>query len=886
MSRSERSRRLAARLLRAQPGEEVDEELAFHYEQRVAEYMAGGMDEATARSAARARLGDLESVRADCTTQLAAEHRAETLRLWLGDVVQDTKFALRSARRAPLFTVLAIVTLALGIGATSAIFGVVKSVLLDTLPYHDPGRIVRVYGYWTDGSFDRFTLSAGSVRDIAQRQTSFEVVGATANAFDFVYTENDRVEIVRGLWIEPAHLDVLGVSAMPGRRLLPEDATDTAQVVLLSHSTWQQRFGGDTDVIGRVVYLNDLPREIVGVLPRGFIAPAGDAEFFLPLSLEPTLRNPVRARGSHWLMVYGRLKPGVTLAAAQAEIAGISRHLAVEHPLDNENIRMSAEPVREALAGPTRTPLLLLMASAGLVLLIACANLAGALLSRTISRRREFALRVSLGAGRGRLVRQLLTETTLLALVGGIAGAGLATTALGILRGMSLTALPEYAQLTLDGSALLVTFLVALATGVAFGIAPALAAGRVAPQSALRDESRGTSESRRARALRGALVTAQVALCLSLLTGAGLLVRSLWAMTTTPHGFDADRLLTAWVPLPGARYASPEARLTFLTELPERLRALPDVQNVAVTGSLPTRVGDRDGLAIEGAPWPAGTQTPFVLAVTVSDDYFATLRIPPREGRTFGPTETLESPTVVVISESLARRFWPGGDAVGARIRLGPDHDGPWIEIIGVVADVRNDLAQAQAEPMVYYALRQFPFASTFIIRTAGEPLAFAETLRRELAQVDPALPLYDVSTMRAVLGEGLAPRRMPALLLGAFGALALLLAAVGVYAMFANMAAAREHEFGVRLALGSTRAAIARLVLRQGAVWLAAGLLIGLAGVLAVTRMLRSLLFGIQPFDPIAVGAAVGALALCAALALVAPTLRATRVDPTNVIR
>jgi putative ABC transport system permease protein len=876
-----------ARLFRPDAGSEVDEELAFHIEQRAAEYMRRGMTEAEARAAARARLGDVERVRSDCARLLEAERRTEARRTWVGDAAQDARFALRSAARTPLFTLLAVLTLALGIGANAAIFGVVKSVLLNPLPYADPDRLVRVYGYWTDGSFDRFTLSAGSARDIAERQTSFEAVGAGASgAWDAFYTADDRTELVQVLWVQPSQLETLGASPVLGRRFQQEDARDTAQTVLLAHATWQQRFGGDPDVLGRVIRINDLPRTIIGVLPPRFIAPAGTADFYMPLSLEPTLRNPVRARGSHWLWVYGRLRPGVTLAAAEAELAAIGVDLAREHPLDNENIRISAEPLREAMVGDTRTPLLMLLASAGLVLLIACANLAGALLSRTISRRREFAVRVSLGAGRGRLVRQLLTETTLLAVAGGAAGLLLASGALSLLRGLSLEALPQHANLTLDGGAIAATFIIALLTGIAFGVAPALSVARAAPHDAMRDESRGASEGRRARRLRGVLVTGQVALCLSLLAGAGLLARSLWAMTATPHGFDAERLLTFWVPLPGARYNEPEQRAAFADAFVQQLRALPDVREVALTSDLPTRLGSRDGLAIQAEPWPPGTQTPFILTTTVSDDYFRTLGIPLREGRTFDATDHPDSPPVVVISESMARRYWPAGNAVGARIRLGPDHDGPWIEIVGVVGDVRNDLTRSDAEPMAYYSYSQNPWPSLFVVRTAGAPYAAVPAVRRALSDVDGSLPLENVRSMPTVLGEGLTPRRLPVMLLAGFGLLALLLSAVGVYAMFANMAAAREREFGVRMALGSSPREVAALLLRQGAGWLVAGLVLGLFGVFAVTRILRNLLFGIPALDPIAIGAALAALVLCAALALGGPVLRAARVDPATIMR
>jgi putative ABC transport system permease protein len=878
-----------ARLFRPAPRDEVDEELAFHTEERVAEYMRRGMDEETARREVEARLGDLAWVRDDCTDMLAAEYRTAARRDWLGDLRQDVKFAARSAARAPLFTLLAILTLALGIGANAGVFGVVKSVLLNPLPYGDTDRLVRIYAYWVDGSFDRFTVSAGTVQDVVERQTSFEVLGATVNGpWEWFFDAGGgRTEIVPVLWLEPSHLEALGVSPVLGRRFAAEDARDTAQVAMLSYETWQTRFSGDPGVIGREVRLNELPRTVVGVLPRGFIAPGGRADFILPFSLGPTLLDPVRARGSHWLWLYGRLKPGVTLAAAQAELGTIGTDLAREHPLDNESIRLSAEPVREALAGDTRLPLLMLLASAGLVLLIACANLAGALLSRTISRRKEFAVRVSLGASRGRLVRQLLTESVLLAVAGAVAGIVVARAGLALLRGVAWPGLPEYASLTLDAGAVVVTFAVAVLTGIAFGVAPALSVSRVAPQHALRDESRGGSEGRRARNLRGMLVASQVALCLALLAGAGLLTRSLIAMARAPHGFEVDGLLTLTVPLPNARYPSPEARLGFHEQFAERLRALPGVRDVGVSSHVPTRVFNRDGLAIEGRPWPEGVQTPFMLAQTASDGYFRTLGVAVREGRTFGAEDHMEAPQVVVINETMARRYWPDGDAVGARIRMGPDHEGPWIEVIGVVADVRHDLREAQPEPQVYYAARQTPWGDTFLIRTdRAEPAGLLNAVRRELDAVDAALPIQRAQTMRAIIGEGLTPHRLPATLLGLFGILALVLAGVGIYAMFANMAAAREREFGVRMALGSTRGAVAALVVRQGAVWLVGGVVVGMFGVLAVTRMLRNLLFGIEAFDLLAIGAAVAALVLCATAALLAPVRRATRVDPAAVMR
>lgn len=806
------------------------------------------------------------------------------------NLLRDLRHALRTFRKSPGFALLAVLTLALGIGANAAIFGVVKSVLLDALPYPESDRLVRVHGHFLDGSSEQGPLSAGTVRDIAERQSSFEVVGASATgpweAFYSAGRAGADTEVVRMLWIQPEQLEALRVAPAFGRGFVAEDARDTAQVVLLSHATWRQRFGGERDVLGQVIRINDLPRTVVGVLPRGFVPPVGEeADFYLPLSLAPSLRDPVQARARHWLGLVGRLKRGVDLERAEAELAAIGRDLARQHA-ENEGIRVTAMPLREAMVGDTRTPLLVLMASAALVLLIACANLAAAFLSRTISRRKELAVRVSLGASRGRLVQQLLTESALLGLIGGASGLLLALGGLAVLEGAASPALPAYADISVDGGIVLWTFLVALCTGLAFGAGPALSATRADPHEALGDQTRGASESRRSRRMRGWLVAGQVALCLSLLAGAGLLARSLWQMVSTPYGFDPDRVTAATIPLPSSRYDTPESRVAFQRQFEERLHALPEVAEVAMTSQLPTRVGERNGFSIQGRPWASEEATPFVLTAGVSDDYFGVLRIPLRDGRTFSPADHLDAPPVVVISEAMARRYWPQGNAVGARIRMGPDPEAPWMEVVGVVGDVRNDLAAARPEPMAYTSLRQAPWGDTYLLRTARDPAGMADAVRRELSAVDASVPLQEVTTLRAVIGEGLLDRRLPVLLVGVFGALALILAAVGVYAMFANMAAARRREFGIRMALGSERGAIAGLVVREGAVWMALGLAGGVLGILAVSRALDDLLFGVAPFDPLALGAALLLLVVSAAAALLVPVRRATRVDPLVALR
>ncbi|HTG36347.1 MAG TPA: ABC transporter permease [Thermoanaerobaculia bacterium] len=858
---------------------ELDEEIQFHLDMQTEKNQRLGMSPEEARRAALVRFGGTDRIKEEARD----EYRSRPLE----DFVQDLRYGVRSALGAPLFTLLAVLTLALGIGANAAVFGVVKSVLLDALPYADADRLVRVYARKVDGTLERSGVSAGAVLDYTQRQRSFTRLTAFFNGTDNATLNSKTGPRILKLTLAGAgFFETLGVPALLGRTLSDADCATGAKVLMLSHAAWLRDFAGDPGVIGRAIRLNGNPWQVVGVLPRGFVGPMGDADLWLPLDLGPVLRNPLRARRQHWLGLIGRLAPGATIEAAQRDFAAIAADLSREHPDSDAGITTAMESLRDAMVGDTRTPLLVLMASAGLVLLITCANLAAAMLSRTLSRRQEFAVRVALGAGRGRLVRQLLTESTLLAIAGGAAGILLASLGLAVLRKLALSALPSYAALSLDRGAVLVTSLIALGTGIAFGVAPALSAGRTSSQGTLREGARGASESRRTRRLRGALVAGQIALCVSLLAGAGLLARSLWAMATAPLGFNPDGVLAATLQFGTHKYDDEKAASRFYEELEERLRALPGVTSVASVTELPAARMNSNGLGIEGVTWPAGEGQPFITYTTVSDDYFRTLGIPLLRGRTFGPSDRPDTPKAIVISQKMAQRYWPKGGAIGARIRLGPNLEGPWSEVVGIVGDVRNDPAHPEPEPTSYGSRRQEPWAGAFLLRTKGDPLSLLRPFRRELAAIDPDIAIDKASTLRSYLGEGMAGRRLPVVLMTAFGVLALLLASVGVYAMFASMVAAREREFGLRVALGSTRQAIAGLVLRGGAVWMAAGLAGGAVGVVAVARLLRNLLFGVPPFDPIALGASVITLLACATVALLVPVRRAARVDPITAIR
>jgi predicted permease len=820
-------------------------------------------------------------------------------RMAFDDLRSDLKSGVRQLTGAPGFSLLAIATLTLGIGANAAIFGVVKSVLLDVLPYADAGRLVRVWGGVRTAP-QIGPVSAGAVAELADRQRSF----VDMTAFDYqpsqmVLGDPGAPRAVPVSWVEPRFFEVLGVPIAVGRTFRTADAgnglaplsggqlaPDNAAAVVITDSAWQRLFGRDPAIVGRSVRLNGIQRTVVGVLPPGFAAPMGTADFYLPLDLAPVAADPIVARRSGWLGLIGRLRPGVTVDSARQDVAAIWADFADRYPDDSRSLGIDTVPLRDAMVGDTRTPLLVLIASAGFVLLIACANLASALLSRALHRRKEFAVRAALGAGRGRVVRQLLTESMLLSVCGGIAGLVLAMGGLRLLRTSTSVALPDYANLTLDGGAVAVTAVVAIMTGLFFGLVPALSAGGRGTGTALREDARGSSEGRRARQLRGLLMAGQVALCISLLVGAGLLARSLQAMMTAPLGIQTDGVLTATIQLPGSAYAAPASRVRFQADLLDRLRVIPGDTTAATTSALPTTTIGQVGLTIDGVPTPASGQ-PFVLASAVSDEYFSALQVPVVLGRTFDSRDRDDGPRVAVISRSMARRYWPRGDALGARMRLGPDPNAQWVEVIGIVGDVRNDPTRADAAPIVYGLSRQNqpPFIR-LVLRTEGDPMALAPLVERTLTDIDPELPLQRPAALDEVVGDRLAPRRLPALLMVSFGILALVLASVGVYAMFANMAAAREREFGIRLALGSRPAQVGALLVRQGGGWMLAGLLGGIVGTTAVVRFVRQLLYGVEPFDPITLVGVLLLLVASAALAVAVPLRRAARVDPALALR
>jgi putative ABC transport system permease protein len=867
---------------------EVSDEIAFHLDNRVGELIEAGMGPDEARAQASREFGDVGAACEDLESIGRRRMRRERRANWWSDFRRDLAFGLRAALRAPLFSLLAILTLALGIGANAAIFAVAKPVLLDPLPYPAQERLVRVYARSPEGG-ERWGLTAGMADEIMRAQRGFTAMALfAAHPSEIVVGDAGGARVANGTWVQPGYFDVLGVAPTIGRTFTAEDfpggpLEDLPSVVtVLTHAAWQRYAAGARDIVGRDIVVNGIPRTVLGVLPRGFVGPSGDVDFYFPLNIAPTLADPVRVRRSHWLGMIGRMAGSTTLASAQQETAAVAAQLAQRHPEDFKDIGTQVMPLREAMVGDTRGPLVVLLASAALVLLIACSNLSGALLSRVLARRKEFGVRSAIGAGRGRLARQLLTESLVLAGAGGIAGVALAALLLAFARDIAATTLPYFADVALDGGTMLAIMLLTLLTGLLVGALPALAIARGDPQRALGDSTRGSSESPRSRRLRGALVAGQIALCLSLVVSAGLLGRSLWNMSTAPSGFDSSGLVTATVKLPYASYSTPQAVVAYHEAVSERLRALPGVDAVASATELPRGVGNQNSFVIDGRPWGAGESDPWALWTNVSDEYFALLRIPLRAGRPFDARDHADAPPTIIINEGMARRFWPAGDALGARIRIGPDREAPLHEVIGIVGDVRNDAARTEAQAMTYASIRQSPEGVlSFLVRGRSDPQGLLPVVERAVAAHDPGAPLRRAAMLDAVLSEGLADRRLPVMLMVGFGALALLLASVGVYAMFASMATARQHEFGVRMALGANRAAIAALVLRQGGIWMATGLAAGCAGVVAIAWLLRDLLFEVDPFDPATLLAAMLLLTMSGVLASLPPVRRATRVDP-----
>ena len=799
-------------------------------------------------------------------------------------LLQDLRYAFRTLRKSPGFTVVAVLTLALGIGANTTIFSLVNGVMLRPLPFRDPGRLVRVWESSPSRNWTFFSMSQPDFLDYREQNHSFERLAATMG-FPVTLTEGDAPERITGLAVSPNFFATLGITPLVGRDMLPEEgsAGRGSRIVLISHGLWQRRFGSRRDIVGSTISLDEQPYSVIGVVPTDLTWSATDV--FVPLVLD---RN--RPRGDHRLTVIGRLKLGVTLAQAQFDLATIAQRLEETYPGTNNGWTVVSRTFYDWLIPEeTRRALGILQGAVAFVLLIACANVANLMLARAAARHGEVAIRTAMGAARSRIVRQLLTEAVLVALLGGALGLLVVVLGLRAIRGINPGDLPRLDTVSVDWAVLLFTLGVSVLTGLLFGLAPALRSTRRDLTETLKQAGRGTTGGTRNR-LRSSLVIVEVSLSLVLLVGAGLLLRSFWRVLQVQPGFETQNLLTATVSLSGSRYSSTQAYVAFHQELTQRLRALPGVRAVGLASGVPL---DRGGTAmdvyIEGrAP---GSEQPSAEWRRVSSGYFRAMGIPQLRGRDLREDDAREAVRGVVISDAMARRFWPGEDPIGRQFRSYSATQrkpvGSAFTVVGVVGDVRNFGLDAAAGPVMY-----LPYEGSVwnpmrvVLRTEGDPRGYTAALRDVVRALDPILPVANIQTMDELLDSSLAPRQFSLLLLGAFAALALGLAAAGLYGVMSYVATQRTHEVGVRLALGAQQADILRMVVRRGLVLTATGVGVGLVGALWLTRLLRTLLFEVSGADPATFTGVAVLLTIVAVLACWLPARRAARVDPMVALR
>jgi len=872
---------------------DVDDELRFHLEMRERDYAARGMSPAEARRAAAERFGDVARIGGELRAHDHRRERTRHRRDSMSDFLQDLRYGARGLARTPGFTAVAVLTLALGIGATTAIFSVVNAVLLRPLPYPDADRVAMV---WMDNRRMGMSEDIHSWPNYADYRDQNRVFSALAAYTPAGYNvtggclegecEPQRVAAAAST----ANLfAVLGVAPRVGRAYSAAEETEGQDAVaLISHGLWTRQFGADPAMVGRTIRLNGRERTVIGVMPRGFAFPTAETDVWVPLALPDDFRQ---ARNSFALYAVGRLRPGVTLERAQAEMSAIAKRLETQYPtLRDLGVNLVALP--EQIVGKSlRTALWIMLGAVGAVLLIGCANVANLLLSRAAVREREVGVRLALGASRGRLVRQLLTESVLLAAVGGALGVALAWAGLRLLIGLAPADVPRLDEVRIDGLVLAVTSAVALATGIVFGLVPALQASRPELAEALRD-GRGGTASRRGHRLRRLLAAGQVALVVVLLTGAGLLIRSFVQLQQVRLGFRPDHLLTMQLSLPGAKYQTPQQRIAFFERVVERVRALPGVQGVgAISDVFLSKTPNSTNFTIEGrAPTP-DQQNVEVPLDGVTPDYFRVMGIELKSGRTFTAQDGADAPRVVIVNENMARKFWPGEEAVGKRFRYGDGSGGadgpPWMTIVGVVGDMRRTGYEA---PVRYETFLPYPQRAasrmTLVVRTRGEPTALAPAVRAEVRGVDADLPVYEVKSMDELLSAMVAQRRFSMALLGTFAGLALLLGVVGVYGVTSYLVAQRTREVGLRLALGAPPRALVAMVVRQGMVVAAAGIAVGIVGALLVTRLMSGLLYEVSPRDLGTLLGVAAVLALATFAANYVPARRAARVDPLVALR
>ncbi|MBB4634044.1 ABC transporter permease [Longimicrobium terrae] len=802
-------------------------------------------------------------------------------------LLQDLRYALRTLRRSPGFALVAVFTLALGIGLNTAIFSVVNGVLLRPLPFRDPDQLVRLHHTHPEKAAEGGPFSPQDLEDLQAGATGFEALaGYLYQAGDAALnlTSNGEPAQVQASHVSKEFFPVMGVNAALGRTLRPEENVPGAdRVVVLSDAMWRGRFNADRSLVGRTITLQGEPFTVVGVMPPSFSFPATEVEAWVPISLIGEDDIP-RERGLRWMNVVGRLRPGTSPEAALGSVNAVLARLAAEHTDTNEGWgRARLETLRDSVVGPVRPALLVLLGTVVLVLLVACANLANLLLARASARERELAVRTAMGAGRGRLVRQMLTESLVLALMGGVLGLLLAVVGVRALLRLSAGTIPRPEEVGIDARVAVFALLLSIVTAVLFGMVPALRAARGSTSDTLRDGGRGGSE-RRGGTTRAVLVMAQTAAAMVLLVGAGLLVKSFWKLVSVDPGFRSEQVLLASLEIPEDRYDG-LAKNVYRNELIRTLGELPGVNAVGAAKTQPLQGGgEAYEFTLPGRTGADATMSPASGTLIVSPGYFSALGIPLLRGRTFEANDDLEeSPAVLMIDQAASRRYWPGADPVGQTVSLG---ETPFT-IIGVVGDVRTEGLAADPQPTVYFPFGVAPRSATqLFIRTSGDPALMAAAVRKAIHGVDPLQPLAEVRPLSSAMADTVAQPRFFTILLTLFGGVAVLLAALGLYGVVAYTVTRRKTEIGIRMALGARSRDVVQMVVGRSALPTGAGILVGAFGALLLTRLMASMLFQVRPADP---ATFIGAALLLGVVALVAswlPARGAARIEPTQALR
>jgi putative ABC transport system permease protein len=867
------------------PDRDVSEEIRTHLELKTEELMVGGLSKEEAWAEAKRCFGDVGRIQAETSALALSRERMTRLRDRLDTLRQDLRYGIRVLRRAPGFTAVTVFILALGIGVNTTLFSVFKGIFLDPLPLPEAEELVFVWE--RNAELPLFPASFANYRDWREENRTFEEMGAFLARPVNLTDQEDPVQL-RGVMVTASLFQALGVEAALGRTFSPEEGEDGATVVVLGHDLWRSRYGGDPQLLGAAIQINGDPYTVLGVMPRAFQLPDAWAQEPVEIWTPLPFGSAFEPRHSHSYQVLGRLRDGVSLETAREDLDRVAAQLADAYPETNAGAGIRAEEVHGVLFGEVGSQILIVLAAAGLVLLIACGNIASLYLARAAGRRTEMAVRSALGAGRGRVMRQLLTESALVSLAGGVTGVLLAYWSLGAVRSLLPASLPRTGNIRVDGWALLFALGASALTGLLFGLAPAISASKARLSEALRagrrEGGRGGDHSK----VQNAFIVSQLALSLVLANAALLLFQSYGNLRTTDPGFRADNVLTITLSLRGGQYRDFGERTAFYEQLLPRLAAVPGVTTVGGTTSLPLQ-GGSNIRAITDDQWPnvPANHGWLVDFDQVTGDYFQTMGIPLLAGRHLreGEDDSDEN-SGILVNQASAQALWPGEDPLGKRLSFSDDPP-RWMTVVGVVGDTRQWSLAMDPNPEVYFLYSALPTGRmSLALRTEGEPERFAGAVQEEIRHVDPLQAISGVRTMEEIVQGHLSRREFYTTLIGGFSALALLLAAAGIYGVISFFVARRTHEIGIRLALGAGREGILTLVVRR-VVWMAIlGLGLGLVGVVASTRVVRGLLHGVRPLDPPTLAGGAGFLLAVGLLAASLPAFKASRVSPATALR